>query len=376
MSNVDCDIAVIGGGPAGATAALTLAEAGYKVTLVEGSLYERPRVGETIPPSARPLLTRLGLWEALADLGSTPSFGNQSAWGGPDLLSNPFIFNPHGNGWHVDRQRFDPLLAGKAAIKGARFVSQRQVTKCVLEPEGLWRLRLSDDEEIVARAVIEATGRRAALARRLGAKRRIWDHLVGVAVEYHGESSGYTLVEAAADGWWYSAPLPTGRTIVMFMTDADLCRSQRRADQNVWKQGLNQTQYTRERVAGQEPIRGPGVFSAVSHRLERVELKSRWLACGDAAIGVDPLSSSGILRALQTGEAVGHAMDNWLRENPDAAYAYERWLDDLFVDYWLERQAYYALETRWPNSPFWQRRIMPGIGSMRNRNRRDMHRVV
>ena len=79
MADSECDVAIVGGGPAGATAALTLARAGLLVFLIEGLRYERPRVGETLPPSAQPLLHRLGLWEAFAQLDSTPSFGTQSA---------------------------------------------------------------------------------------------------------------------------------------------------------------------------------------------------------------------------------------------------------------------------------------------------------
>lgn len=214
-------------------------------------------------------------------------------------------------------------------------------------------------------AIVDATGRRATVARRLGAKRRLYDQLVGVAVQYRGSpnNGGYTLVEAAADGWWYSAPVPPNRLIVMFMTDADLGRSHRRFELEIWKQGLAQTQHTGVRVTGCERVWGPKVFSAVSHRLERSEWVGRWLACGDAAMGVDPLSSSGILRALRTAEAAGQAMAHWLQGKPEAAHAYEQWLDAEFTDYWRERNAYYALETRWPNAPFWRRkreRASPG----------------
>ena len=56
------DVAIGGGGPAGTVAALTLARAGYAVAVIETSKYEHPRVGETLPPPTRAVLTRLGLW--------------------------------------------------------------------------------------------------------------------------------------------------------------------------------------------------------------------------------------------------------------------------------------------------------------------------
>lgn len=363
MGRLDCDAAVIGGGPAGATAAMTLARFGYQVVLIEGSHYERPRVGETMPPSARPLLSRLGLWESFVALDSTPSFGNESAWGGSDLQSNSFIFSPYGNGWHLNRQRFDSFLADMATTAGATLIDSQQVIVSTLALRGSWRLTLRSrdggTEEMRAHAIVEATGRLATVARRLGAKRHVYDNLVGVAVQYRGtpNTGGYTLIEATVDGWWYSAPVPPNRLIVMFMTDADLCRSQRRFKLEVWKRGLAQTEHTGARVSDYERVWGPKVFCAVSHRLERIEWVGRWLACGDAAMGVDPLSSSGILRALRGGEVAGQAMAHWLQGKPEAAHTYERWLDAEFADYWRERNAYYALETRWPNAPFWQRRL-------------------
>ena len=362
MDNLDCDIAVVGGGPAGATAALTLARAGFEVLLIECSRYERPRVGETLSPSVGPMLDRLGLRDAFDKLASTPSFGNQSVWGGSELRSNLFIFNPHGNGWHVDRQRFDSMLADVAVNAGARRINDTRVTHCSSTSQASWRLVVRTGSQVTrnvtARAVIDSTGRRATVARWLGAGRRVYDQLVGVAAQYRGapNDGGFTLVEAAEHGWWYSAPVPPDRMVVMFMTDTDLCRRSRCSNPEVWKNTLAQTQHTYARVDDYELLWKPRVFPAVSHRLEKTGCPGRWLAAGDAAIGVDPLSSSGIMWAFRTGEASGKAMAHWLQGKPEAARAYEHWIDTEFADYLRERQAYYALETRWSGTPFWQRR--------------------
>ncbi|TMQ20007.1 MAG: hypothetical protein E6J90_16970 [Deltaproteobacteria bacterium] len=73
-------------------------------------------------------------------------------------------------------------------------------------------------------------------------------------------------------------------------------------------------------------------------------------------MGVDPLSSSGIVRALTTGQAAAHAMAHWLQGRLEPVDAYERSLDAAFSAYWRERNAYYRLEQRWPDAVFWQRR--------------------
>ena len=362
MASPTCDVAVVGGGPAGAAAALTLARVGLDVALVEASRYQQPRLGETMPPPALPVLARLGLGQDFEAADSTPSFGNRSAWGGSDLASNSFISSPYGNGWHLDRRRFDSRMAAAAAAAGARLISGVRVTACTPAPGASWHLTLDGGREtatMTARAVVDATGRRAGLARALGARRRVLDHLVGVAVQYRGapNDGGCTLVEAVRDGWWYSAPLPPDGAMVMFMTDADLCRSNRYADPVVWENALAHTRHTRLRVAGYQRLGTPRVASAASHRLERAGVPGRWLAAGDAAMGVDPLSGSGILRALVSGEAAGLAAAHWLLGRSEPLHGYERWLDICFSEYRTQRRVCYGLEARWRNAPFWRRRL-------------------
>jgi flavin-dependent dehydrogenase len=361
MSDPTCDVAVVGAGPAGAAAALTLTRAGFDVALLEASEFDRPRLGETLPPSARPVLDRLGLSGDLVAAPSVPSFGNQSAWGSHELASSPFISSPYGNGSHVDRRRFDSVLAGAAAGAGARLLKRVRVTACAPAPAGSWRLAVAGGtpaSAMIARAVVDATGRRAGLARSLGAGRQVRDRLVGVAVQCRGvpNDGGSTLIEAVRDGWWYSAPLPPDRMMVVLMTDADLCRSGRYADPVRWEDALAQARHTHRRMAGYRRLWRPRVASAASHRLHRIGSPGRWLAAGDAAMGIDPLSGTGLVQALITGELAGRAIGHWLLGRLEPAHAYERWLDTRFAEYWATRSAYYALETRWSAAPFWRRR--------------------
>ncbi|WP_328959129.1 tryptophan 7-halogenase [Kitasatospora purpeofusca] len=352
---------VVGGGPAGATAARTLALLGLDVALLERSAGDdRPRPGETLPPAVRPVLARLGLADAVAALDPTPSYGNVSAWGGPELRTSSFVFQPYGHGWHLDRSRFDELLRVEAAAAGATVRRGVRLTGCRRTADGSWRVTLAPGEELRADGLIDASGCSAALARSLGAWRDSHDRLVGVAVRYPGSADrragGYTLVEAGPDGWWYSASLPTGELIVVQLTDADLCRAGRLADPRVFARRLAATEATRARVSRPTPLDRPRVTPVSGHRLRRPDYVDRWVAAGDAALGVDPLSSSGILRALLTGEAAAHALTHWLLGRPQAAVAYDHWLDTQHRDYLTARQQVYAQERRWPHRPFWQRR--------------------
>ena len=99
------DVAVIGGGPAGTSIAIALANARAvrSVAVLERSRYDRVRIGETLPPEARVPLAQLGVWDRFLEQGHAPSPGTDSAWGREELEERHFIFNPYGNGWHLDR---------------------------------------------------------------------------------------------------------------------------------------------------------------------------------------------------------------------------------------------------------------------------------
>jgi flavin-dependent dehydrogenase len=361
--DLDVDVAIAGGGPAGATAALTLARRGLSVALIEGSHYAEPRVGETLPPWAAPTLRRLGLSDTIAAATSMPSYGNQAAWGGPELAATPFLLHPDGHGWHVIRERLDASIAGAAEAAGAALLRGWQVRHARALSDGRWRLTLGEtagavERTISARAVVDATGRDARVARALGARRDVHDRLVGVVARYDGTppASCTTMIEGEREGWWYSAPLGERRLVVAFMTDADLCAGAGVRGARGFAARIGASLHTRERVGGGAMVGPPRVHSSIGHRLRRGTATAPWLAAGDAALAVDPLSSSGITRALAGGEGAALALAAWLEADEDPPAAYERWLDVQLAEYLRERAATYALEQRWPHAPFWRRR--------------------
>ena len=132
----DCavDVIVLGGGPAGAATAIALARLGWSVTILERSHYESARIGETLPPDIKHLLIALGVWDQFLADNPLESPGIASAWGQAELYDNDFIVNPHGPGWHVDRKRFDAMLAraaeeqGVEVLRGVRGISVKRDT--------------------------------------------------------------------------------------------------------------------------------------------------------------------------------------------------------------------------------------------------------
>src|SRR6266404_3412187 len=108
------DVAVFGGGPAGAAAALALTQRGFTVAVLARAGCRGPRVGESVPPTIMRPLSRLKLWESFRFANHEPAPGAVAIWGDEQPYENDFIFNPYGQGWHLDRVRFDTMLIDAA----------------------------------------------------------------------------------------------------------------------------------------------------------------------------------------------------------------------------------------------------------------------
>lgn len=356
------DVVVLGGGPSGVATALRLVEHGATAAVFERSLYGEDRVGETFPPDIRTALTRLGLWRCFETVPRVPSVGVRSVWGGAEPSDQSFVFKPFGVGWHVDRRAFDASLALTARARGVHVGKGHTMLACEREAGGGWKMRLTAGGEtfyVRSRFVVDATGRTSSLVRRLGGARVSLDTLVGVVgyLKATREDVGvedFTLVEAAEDGWWYSAPLPQNRLVVAFMTDADLCARGSLRDAGRWLDKLLGAPHTSARTR-LFSLERTGVVSANSSRADPV-CGGNWLAVGDAAAACDPLSGDGVYRALTAGVRAADALIRGLAGDASTLRQYGEELNYQFATYLRTRNAYYDLETRWSDAPFWQRR--------------------
>lgn len=367
----DPEVLVVGGGPAGTATALALAARGLDAVVLERSRYEAVRVGETVPPGILAPLTELGVREKFLRAGHCPSHANLSAWGSSEVQSHDFLFNPYGMGWHLDRNRFDAMLAEHAEEAGARVLRQAHVRSVARSGE-LWRVearRGGRPFSLRARYLVDATGRSSTLIRHLGGRRHRLDRLVGLTAYLDPRPgaaglSATVLVEAVENGWWYSAPLPGGRVAAAFLTDAGLFPSP--PGLPLWRQCLEAALHTRSRLRGCAPPAGLVLRPADSSFSETPSLP-RFLAVGDAALAFDPLSSQGILKALRSGLAAAAAIarDREGRRGVLAEHAdQDRRELRRYLDLW---RGYYRQENRWPDSPFWKPRhgAPSSIGSQR-----------
>lgn len=285
-------IAVIGTGPAGCAAAISLRQQGRQVTLIGDG---QDGVGEQLHPAARPLLDQLGIPNLDAQL---PCVGTRSAWDSWELTHQDFLSHPFGNGWLLDRATFGHQLRQAAIAAGARpRIPSRLVD---LWPEGTqpaaWVLQLSDGTT-TCDWVVDATGRRATVARRLGIKRRVVDRqiaMVGWLTTPQADDVDETLtVERTNSGWWYSCRLPGRRRVAGLITT-------HRLEPRQWESQLRATRHLGPLVRNYS-LEGDVIARPANSTMLEKCYGERWLAIGDAAVSFDPLASRGIVSALQSG---------------------------------------------------------------------------
>jgi flavin-dependent dehydrogenase len=173
------DVLIVGAGPAGSTAALNLGGM-RSVLVVERNAAPSPRIGESLPAAARRLFRDMGLLESFLAEEHAPCYGNRSVWGDPRPQELDALRDPDGHGWHLDRVRFERWLRAAATERGAEIIAPSTIERIERDGSG-WRIDIACGSEVMtiaAAMVIDAGGRAAPLARRLGAEVRIDDRLV------------------------------------------------------------------------------------------------------------------------------------------------------------------------------------------------------
>ena len=303
----EVDVAVIGGGPAGAAAATRLSRWGYSVALLTKPTSPEVTLGESLPPSIMKPLIAVGLERAVEGKGFYRSQGNTVWWGEGNGRSEPFASG--GQGYQVARHVFDQALLAEATAAGAAVLAGAVVRDVELErsPAQVSYQTVEGQHHVLdATMVLDCSGRSGVIARR--GHRRLDSQQASIALVGMWSRAGawsvpdpsHTLVESYADGWGWSVPVSPSVRYVAFMIDPRTTSLSKTGDTTSVYQGeLNKTVQLLRMVRGAWLMRKPWGRDASVYSASKFG-GSGFLLVGDAASSLDPLSSFGVRKALMS----------------------------------------------------------------------------
>jgi flavin-dependent dehydrogenase len=333
----NCDILIIGGGPAGSTAAALLAGLGHRVTLLEKSRHPRFHIGESLLPANLPLFKRLGLEDQIRAIGmKKPGAEFVSPWHGTSQVfqfadawdkSMPFAYQ-------VRRSEFDEVLIRNAAAKGAAVVEGCRVRDVEFTAGGATVRAEHDDGRAAAwntRFVIDASGRDTFFGNRLKAKQRnpkhnsaaIYGHFAG-AQRHPGEAEGNITIFWFEHGWFWFIPLLDGVTSIGATTWPYYMKTRaKRSPRQFLLDTIAMCPQLHERLQSARlvsEVEATGNFSYVCDRTHG----PGYLLLGDAYAFIDPVFSSGVLLAMNSAFIGAETVDTVLRRPDEAGAAFAR----------------------------------------------------
>lgn len=327
------DVAVIGGGPAGASAAILLAKAGKRVALFERSRFPRFHIGESLLPAGWELWRRLGITEKIEAEGFTVKQGinfgmfNQKpdvvllTAEYPDYFERPYTF-------HVERARFDEILLDHAAECGVDVRQEWAVTDILLEGEHVTGVIAGPNGQpaypIQASVVIDASGRDCLISRKLGWRRPLpelnkishFAHFKGafrrnphdiVTIGEVIDGSVTTDIHTIDGGWVWYIPLQNDITSVGVVLDARFAKSLGESPQARFDKAIQDCACVSGWLQNAAQTMEMETISSIGYVNDRFHGNGFALA-GDAAMFVDPVFSAGVTLAMRGGAYAADAI--------------------------------------------------------------------
>ena len=346
----DCDVLVVGGGPAGSTISALLAEAGWSVVVLEKDRHPRFHIGESLLPMNLPILERLGVAEQVRDIGIVKrgaDFNSDLEVSGQGRFDFSFALDRnHPYAYEVRRSEFDELLFRNSTSKGVRTLEGVKVIGAELPVGRNPRVQSQDErgerKTWEARFLVDASGRDTLLGQKLGLKARNRRHASAAMFGHFenverrpGEYAGNISIYWFEFGWFWMIPLRDGA-----MSVGAVCRPE-----YLKRRRTSPAEYLMQTIAAGHPemqrrmrdaklvseVRATGNYSYHSSRMRG----ERWLLVGDAYAFVDPVFSSGVYLAMSGGQCAAGAVSAFLRGDRAAEKEFRE----------LERQVRLGIET-------------------------------
>jgi flavin-dependent dehydrogenase len=313
MSTHSPHVAVIGGGPAGATCATLLARAGHRVTLYEKAQFPRYHIGESLAPAAHPILEMSGALPKVEAAGFITKLGGLMRWGGEDFtIQWESVFGAGLYTWEVDRARFDQVLLEHARDSGVKVhegTEVRAVRFTDHRPTGVeWRTDTGTVGADECDYVVDASGRAGVVGEQTGNARQMHDVFRNVAIWGYwtgadllpGTPGGGLDAVSCPTGWYWTIPLPEDRFSVGFVTHKDQFQARRREHASVEDLLLTYVAENddMQQILGNATYVGPARVETDYSYVRGTFAGPGYLLIGDAACFLDPLLSTGTHLAL------------------------------------------------------------------------------
>jgi flavin-dependent dehydrogenase len=360
MTEASYDVAIIGGGPAGSTAATLLARAGRRVIVCEREKFPRFHIGESLLPVSMKTFTRLGVHEKFERAGFLRKFGGEmtsacSEEGVKFYFKDGFRSQTE-HAYQVPRAQFDKVLLDHAAENGAEVREQTMVRQVEFLPDYL-RLDLEEksgaNERITARYLIDASGRQSLIGNYFKLKRpyshlrkiSFYAHFEGVELE-EGRDAALTRQVRSADHWFWWIPLSKDRSSIGVVLDAELYRRSKKTPEKFLDESIAEQPFLARRMSRARRVTPAYASADFSYRMKHLT-GERWMLAGDAAGFIDPVFSSGVFLALLGAEQAAdtlHVVLDHPRKARRLFARYERVLSKAmngylrFVDSWYSKE--------------------------------------